>query len=471
MRKLLTSLQFRLMVTFAVVLAVSMGSVSVYARYAAEREVDRYEQEFLSVRGERLERMVNPYLTDRGDKDDLHQLLEQAGSLYGLRIAVTDQFGLVVSETSQAPDYTFFGEGFRSGDGFLDINREIGRFRPRRESQMPTIIESGNQVGAIAFTSAGQASFVRPEPQVTAIVDNINRFLLWAGLAAGGAAIVISVFLSRRTLAPLRSMRSAAEQLGAGDLSQRVTVSGTDELGEMARTFNAMAEGLQEAEEQRRNLMADVAHELRTPLANIQGYVEAMRDGLMQADAGTIDTLHQQVLHLTHLVEDLRLVAVAESGSLRLDPQPNSIEAVVRTTVEASRPRAEAKGIAMRVDVPSDLPLVPMEAARIGQVISNLVENALQHTADGGHVDVLVALGESTVRVSIEDTGVGIPAEEIGRVFDRLHRVDPSRSRETGGAGLGLTIAKQLVEAHGGSISVQSVQGEGSRFSFELPLA
>jgi len=278
------------------------------------------------------------------------------------------------------------------------------------------------------------------------------------------------MFVSRRTLSPLRLLQAAAERLGTGDLSQRVAITRHDEIGEMAQTFNAMAEGLEQAEAQRRVLMADVAHELRTPLANIQGYVEAIRDDVIEADESTIDTLHQQVLHLAHLIEDLRLMALAEAGALRLDPQPASIGDTARRAVEAIRPRADAKHIALTVDAPTDMPLASFDQERIGQVIANLLENAVRHTPESGAVSVSAETMQSTVRVTIQDTGSGIPGDEIGHIFDRFHRVDPSRTRATGGAGLGLTVAKQLIEAHGGTIAATSVVGEGSTFTFDLPL-
>ena len=266
-------------------------------------------------------------------------------------------------------------------------------------------------------------------------------------------------------------MSSAARLLGQGDLSQRVSAQGRDEIAGLGHTFNSMAEGLERAEQQRRSLMADVAHELRTPLSNIQGYLEAVRDGLLQPDSDTIDTIYQQVLYLAHLVEDLRLLALAEAGALRLDSEPDSLEEVLRRSVEAVRPRAESRGVSLSLEVPPNFPLVQMDRTRIAQVVGNLLENAILHTPQSGQVTVLAeVVGTSAARVTVADTGVGIPVEELSQVFERFYRVDPSRTRSTGGAGLGLTIAKQLVEAHGGTIHVESEPGSGSRFVFELPL-
>jgi signal transduction histidine kinase len=209
---------------------------------------------------------------------------------------------------------------------------------------------------------------------------------------------------------------------------------------------------------------------LRTPLSNIQGYLEAVKDGLLQPDSATVETIYQQVLQLAHLVEDLRLLALAEAGALRLDRELDSLEDVLRRSVEAVRPRAEARGVAVALEVPSGFPLVEIDRARIAQVVANLIENAVQHTPEGGEVAVLAEVIGPDTRITVGDTGEGIPLEDLPYVFERFYRVDPSRSRSTGGVGLGLTIAKQLVEAHGGAIRVERAPGQGSRFIFELPL-
>ncbi|MDA1035414.1 MAG: HAMP domain-containing protein [Chloroflexi bacterium] len=348
MPKFFSSLQFRLILGFAGIIAIAMGSVSVYAQRAAANEIEQYEAEIAAVREERLGRMFNQFLISGRRGPGLDAVIEQAGSLYGLRIAVADQEGNVIGETLVAPDSAFFGETLRTSKQIFDIRRQgrHGEIRPDSGGALLPLMEGDVELGSIAFTAAGTESFVRQEPQAAAIIDNVNSFLLWSGLAAGLAAIAISMFVSRLTLSPLRSLQTAAERLGAGDLSQRVAVTRDDEVGEMARTFNAMANGLEQAEAQRRGLMADVAHELRTPLANIQGYVEAIRDGVVEADESTIDTLHQQVLHLAHLIEDLRLLALAEAGALRLDPQTDDVADVARMSVEAIRPRAS--GLARR---------------------------------------------------------------------------------------------------------------------------
>ena len=308
------------------------------------------------------------------------------------------------------------------------------------------------------------------DPPLTRFAEATNRSLLLAGTAAGVGGILLLSLFSRRILASVRTLNSAAQHLGRGNLSQRVPTQSRDEIGQLARTFNTMAEGLENAERQRRNMTADVAHELRTPLSNIQGYVEAVRDGVLEPTSDTLDTIHQQVSYLSRLVDDLRLVAETESGNFVLNRAPSSLGVVVRESVEAVRPRAEAKGVNVSLEIPPELPAFEFDRTRIGQVMGNLLENAIRHTPSGGNVTVSAQVEQSRASVAVADGGEGIPREALGHVFERFYRVDPSRARTTGGAGLGLTIAEQLVEAHGGSIRAESKAGHGSRFIFDLPM-
>ena len=445
------SLQFRLILSFAVVLALALGSVSWYVGYAAQREADRFEKEVEEARAIRVKQLVSRYYSARSGWPGLQPALEQAGSLYGWRIVVRDGEGQVVGDSHQK-----FG---------------TRRKEASRRSRLLPLLRSGRNVGSVVVAPS-EIPDVVPEPPLSRLVTAVNRSLLWTGLAAGFGGILLLSLVSRQVLAPARVLTRAAHHLGQGDLSYRVSASGRDEIGELGRTFNSMAEGLERAELQRRSLMADVSHELRTPLSNIQGYLEAMRDGLLQPDSTTIDTIHQQVLYLTDLVEDLRLLALAQAGTLHLSLEPDSLEEVIRRSVEAFRPRAEAKGVSVHLELPPEFPLVQMDRMRIAQVVGNLLENAILHTPEAGRVTVSAKVaGDTTARVTVADTGGGIPSIDLAQIFERFYRVDPSRTRATGGVGLGLTIAKQLVEAHGGSIRVESTLGKGSRFSFELPLA
>ncbi len=308
------------------------------------------------------------------------------------------------------------------------------------------------------------------EPQLSALQDEFQKSLLLSGVTGGLAGILIITFFTRRAFAPMRELTETAERLGKGELDQRVRTDHRGEVGQLASAFNTMASELEAEETRRRRLTADIAHELRTPLTNIRGYLEAVKDGVVEPDADTIDTLHNETLHLSTLVEDLRLLAIADAGALKLEMYPDRVETIVENVVQASKPRSLDAGVELVSDITDGLPLVKIDRTRMIQVMQNLIENAIQHSPPDSQVAVRVEQSEESgnVQISVSDQGDGISEADIGHVFDQFYRVDTSRTRSTGGAGLGLTIVKRLVEAHGGSISVTSEIGDGSTFVVEL---
>ena len=451
MPRLFFSLQFRLVFGFALVLALALAGVSLYVGYAAEREVERLEVRQEEARTARVQQVISRFYTDRRDQAQLQTVLEQTARLSGRRIIVRGPNGQIVGDSHRRLDS-------RRGLPFLESGR------------VPVLV-AGREVGSFSVSSDTPPEGI-PDPAVASLVSTVNQSLLWTGVSAVAMGILLVSVLSRRLLAPVTSLAEAARHLGQGDLSRRAPTEGAGELRQLAEAFNSMAANLEDAERQRRNLVADVAHELRTPVSNIQGYLEALKDGLLQPDQETIETIHGQVIHLGHLVEDLRLLAQAEAGALQLHRMPGSMPDVLRVCVDAVRPRAEAKGIAVSLEADETMPLVEMDSTRISQVVNNLLENAIIHTPEGGSVTVSAgASGDGMVRVAVADTGPGIQSEDLLRVFDRFFRADASRSRATGGVGLGLTIAKELVEVHGGTIYVENVVPSGARFVFELPIA
>ena len=445
------SLQFRLVMGFTIVLAMALAGVSFYVGYAAQKEVDRFEERQENARIARVQQVISRFYSNRRDPAQLQSVLEQAGRLSGRRIIVRSPSGEVVGDS-----HLRFG-GRRDG--------------PIHESVAVPVLVGGRQVGSISFTPDTGPEGI-PEPAAASLVAAVNQSLLWTGLGAAALGTLLISVVSRKLLAPIKSLSETAQHLGRGDFSRRAPTEGSSELRQLALAFNSMAANLEDAEQQRRNLMADVAHELRTPVSNIQGYLEAVKDGLLQPDEDTIETIHGQVIHLGHLVEDLRLLAQAEAGALKLHRIPGRMSDVLRGCVDAVRPRAEAKGIRVSLEAGDAMPNIEMDATRISQVVNNLLENAIIHTPEGGSVAVNAGVaGDGMVRVAVADTGRGIPPQDLDRVFDRFFRSDPSRSRATGGAGLGLTIARQLVEVHGGTIHVENVVPSGARFVFELPIA
>jgi signal transduction histidine kinase len=300
---------------------------------------------------------------------------------------------------------------------------------------------------------------------------SINRSLLLGGSVAIAIALILTFILSRRITSPIGALARAARRLGRGDWSQRVQLQGEGEVAALAQAFDSMAADLEHAEQLRRNMVADVAHELRTPLSNIQGYLEAIRDGVVKPDAATIRSLSEETALLSRLVNELQELSLAEAGELKLVYQAEDITKLIKQAVTSWQPQLTAKEISLFLNLPDNLPLVNIDWQRVNQVLHNLLENAVAHTHKEGTINVAAITQGNWVVISVSDTGEGIPAEDLPHIFERFYRVDKSRARATGGSGLGLTIAKRLVEAHGGTITAQSELGKGSRFSFTLPIA
>lgn len=290
-------------------------------------------------------------------------------------------------------------------------------------------------------------------------------------IIVGAIAIVAGVWMSRILTAPLAELGEAAQAIGRQDLSRRVSVHGTEEVQAVATRFNEMAEILQEEEMLRRNLFADVAHELRNPLHILQGNLQAMLDGVYPLSEDEIARLVDQTRHLTRLVDDLHELAQAEAHQLALDRQETDMAALIKETTGAIQPVAAAKEVEVRVELLGAIPTLNVDMNRIRQALSNLLSNALRHTPADGLITIAaeVVIGDFEVRVS--DTGPGIAPEHLERLFDRFYRTDSARTREIGGTGLGLAITRAIVEEHGGRVTVKSpADGIGSTFTIHLPI-
>jgi histidine kinase len=302
---------------------------------------------------------------------------------------------------------------------------------------------------------------------------------LIAVAVASVAAVGASWLFSRGIVAPLRAMAAASQRIAEGHYGERVPAAGNDELGQLALRFNQMAEKLEQVEAMRRQLIGDVSHELRTPLTAIKGSMEGLMDGVLPATEETWQQIHQEAERLNRLVDDLQELSRVEAGAYPLDLGPVDVSALAGTVAKRLAPQFENKRITLRLDLPADLPPVLADQDRAVQVLTNLAGNALQYTPPGGQVTIHAARLGDEVQVSVRDTGVGIAPEHLAHIFDRFYRVDKSRSRAAGGgsapvggSGIGLTIAKHLVEAHGGRIWAESGgAGQGSLFAFTLPLA
>ncbi len=438
--------QLRLFAGFTVVIVLSLGTVSLYVMQGTEQEIEVYEELTDQLYLTRMEHWLLGYHARGESWDDVRGSVEEMGVLSGRRIVLTDPDDEVIVDSR----HVMVGSVF--------------------ESDWPNRALRSSRDGTLLGTV-----YVGPESSVaTAYTQDLARsigfFLFWGSLVACAAALVLTAMLARRMSKPIHLLVDAARQIGTGDFSGEVSIREKGEFRELAAAFNGMARDLERVAAFRKNLVADIAHELRTPLANIRGYIEAVEDGLVSAD-DAVATFKDDAVTLHRLVEDLQELAMADAGSLPMIYRLLDPRAVAERVVNAMKNTAAAEGIALQISGPeTELPELVADAQRIQQVLGNLVENAIMHTARGGTVTIVVDGEPGAIVYAVEDTGTGIPEDDLDRIFDRFHRVDTSRTRATGGSGLGLTISRQLVEAHGGSIAVVNRAEGGSRFTVRLPL-
>lgn len=300
-------------------------------------------------------------------------------------------------------------------------------------------------------------------------VAALNQRLLMAFAVVIIGAALATALIARRVLGPVRALRTAVDRMAAGGAGARVAISGDDELAALGRAFNSMADALAQQEQLKRDLTNDIAHELRTPLTDLRCHIEALQDQIVDVTPDTLSTLHAEVSHLQRLVEDLGELARAEAKQLSLSPEAVMVADVVHHLARQATARATALGVALHLEAVEADACAWVDRGRLQQVIGNLLDNALVHTPHGGRIDLAAHREADTVTISATDSGPGIPAEHLPHVFDRFYRVDASRSRSTGGVGLGLAIARQFVEASGGRISVESPACGGTTFTVTLP--
>jgi two-component system OmpR family sensor kinase/two-component system sensor histidine kinase BaeS len=344
----------------------------------------------------------------------------------------------------------------------------VGEQLSDAELDLGTPIEvAGARVGTLLIPAAENVH----ESLEAEFLREVNQSLLWAGLIASIVALAIGLLLARQLTAPLRALTQAAHRLADGDTPQ-VEVRSQDEVGELSQAFNQMAQSLARQDTLRRNLMADIAHELRTPLTVIRSDLEALLDGVYEPTPQALASLQEETLLMSRLVDDLRALAQAEAGQLRLERQPTDLSQLLHGVVSSFDLQAESQGQTLNLDLPPALPPVNADPHRVRQVVANLVSNALRHAANategegGGRVVVAAVQESEAVQVSVSDNGPGIQPQDLPHIFDRFWQGDRARADSSG---LGLAIARELVRAHGGQIWAESTSGQGATFRFTLP--
>jgi len=476
----------RLTLAFVLVTLVGVSTVALLANLNASSQFRRY--------------LVHNEMMGQGNlADDLAAYYERQGNWDGVEGVFGGMGG------PMQPGRRGMGPMYRGGmltllaDGqglvvYDSQGQRVGENLSRSEQKLAIPIQAAEQtVGFLLVTPPGWGQL---QPQEQNFLDEVNRALLLAGALAGGLGILLGLGLSRGLTAPLARLTAAVRRIARGDLSQRVPETGSAEIAALGRAFNQMVADLEKAEELRRNMVADVAHELRTPLSVLQGNLRAILDEVYPLEQTEIAALYDETRLLSRLVDDLHELAQAEAGQLHLDLRPTDLVEVVQTTVANFTVAAEAKEVRLTTDLADGLPPVLADPDRLAQIMRNLLSNALRHTPEGGQITVSAVynghceFNGPAVRIVVADTGEGIPPGDLPHVFDRFWRASGemgSRSRERGGpsttlrrgsghgsgrgSGLGLAIARHLVQAHGGEMGVESKVGQGSRFWFTLPVA
>ena len=374
-------------------------------------------------------------------------------------------------------------------EGHIPPSRDRGGITITDETGMVIIAGSGYQIGdtvpqaefadadplAIDGQTVGWILSMRMEfgrgPSEALFLDRINQTLIVSAIGALFVALFLGIFLARTLTRPLRELTSATRSVAEGDLGLTVPVRSRDELGELAMSFNRMSEELDRSTSIRRQMTADIAHELRTPISIILGHADAVHDRVLPPTQETFDIIRDEACRLERLVEDLRTLSRADAGELTLTRRPIPPNTLLEEAVAAYHPLALERGIIVHSEFASDLPDVNVDRDRMAQVLGNLLNNALRYTLKGGRVTLISSLLEYEVELRIQDTGPGIKSEDIQHIFDRFYRADKSRQRDSGGSGLGLAIAKSIVENHGGRIWAEGNNGEGTTFFITLPIS
>ena len=464
---------------FSVVVIVTMSTVAIWINQSANAEFRKYiTLREVRVPGSGVQELVE-YYQRRGSWEGVESLLAEgvyfSADGMGIRLGATlAEIG--ADERRRSPNVLFADA---DGRVVFDSDGKVkGKLLSRSEqgNAWPiTETDDGEVIGYLLLYFPVDASEHGLEQR---FLDRVEQMLFVGTALAVISMLVVGALLNRRLNAPLQRLADAARAVAAGDLGQQVEAGGSIEVAQVGQAFNEMTAALQEAETLRQNMVADVAHELRTPLSVLQGNLWAILNDAYPLEKAEISRLYDETRLLSRLVEDLRELALADAGQLYLDLRPTDVAQIIRHTVNNFGLAAEVQEVSLSARLPDDLALAQADPDRVAQVLRNLLVNALRHTPPGGSVTVSASSMVRTLEIAIADTGEGIAPEDLPHIFERFWRADPARARSrigdeerlAGGTGLGLSVTQSLVEAQGGRIRVESTPGQGTVFRFTLPL-
>jgi signal transduction histidine kinase len=459
------SLAFKLVLAFLLVSIAGAALTALFARWATFRDFDRL---VLEQATDSFSARTSTYYQINGSWEGVREFFRGLGALP----PAPSQSGVRTGDSQPPPmppelrvPYVF-ALADREGQIVLPAGPyRLGSLVPADELVDGIEIEVDGQVVGTALVTGNPPPLAPQEQRYLARTD---RSSLYAALAATLVALVLGIFLARTLTRPVRELTAATQSVAKGPLGQQVPVRSQDELGDLAAAFNQMSADLARANELRRQMTADIAHDLRSPLSVMAGYLEALRDGVLQPSAARFETMYQEAQHLQHLVEDLRTLSLADAGELALNLESVPPQRVLAQAAAAHRHQADQQQVDLSIVTDPSLPTIHIDRYRMAQVLGNLITNALRHTGAGDSIVLSATQERSHVVLSVRDTGTGIAPDKLPRIFDRFYRQDEARQAHEGESGLGLAIAKSLIDLHGGAISVESTVGEGTTFSIHI---
>jgi signal transduction histidine kinase len=445
------SLRSKLILAFLLVSLVVIAVVIVFARWNTSTEFRQYvfarnQENFVSVLGR--------YYAQEKSWAGVQQVFPRGPMPFGMMQPQQMPVGEIVL-IDAGYNVLIGGRGYHLGQQ-VTPNEVRGALPVTHEDEV---------VGYVVL----RRDAFREQPIESAFLKQLSQSLLLGSVAVIALALLLGFILARSLTRPLGQLTEATRRVASGDLDVKVDVRSQDELGELAQSFNLMNRRLAQSRDTRRQMTADIAHELRTPVSVILGYADGLKENVIPPSQETFDLIQEQAEQLEHLIEDLRTLTQAEAGEMTLELVPTDPIPLVERSIAAYEPQAARQDITLSFEMAGDVPPIMIDPDRFRQVLSNLLSNALQNTPEGGQITTSIALNAEAVSFSVSDTGPGIPPEDLDRIFERFFRRDPSRSRDTGGSGLGLSIAKSLVERQGGQISVQSELWRGTTFTLQFP--
>ncbi len=466
------SISRKLIIAFILVVVISLGLMAYLTNLSAGREFRDYITQSNAIYIQNVATSLSSFYQQESNWDKVQPVLDGLQRSVNDRLLVADTSGRIVGDTSG----TWVGKqvsqlGLTDGVNINVSDNNLG---------VLYLVISGVQVGRGGRGFMGGRNVNSPlSTGEQNFLSGFNNSLLIVGLISVTVALLLGILFTRQITRPIQSLIYGVRQISHGNLMHRVEDKSDDEIGELANSFNSMADSLAKGEQERRRIIADITHELRTPLTVIDGTVKAIKDGVYQPDNERMDVIIEQTQQLARLVSDLRDLSLADSGQLKLELIPTDVAGLISRKLAQFEVRAREKNIKLTLNVANRIPELMVDPYRLEQIMTNLLTNALRHTGQGGNITVNIRTmdsdtqhqtGKPSVLISVTDTGEGIAPEHLPHIFERFYRVDPSRSRNDGGAGLGLAIVKQMVQVHGGKVWVESKVGQGSTFFVTFPI-